>query len=92
MAAAIDDYVGQTSMRNSPAEHCALVTPSDSVDLVHASRGIAFVTAGALAIITVGGETVTIPSGALAAGAIHPVRATRIKSTGTTAANICVFW
>ena len=74
------------------AAHVALVTPSDTVDLTVPTRGISFVTAGALKITTTGAETVTIPSGALAAGVIHPIRARRIFSTGTTAASIVAYW
>lgn len=77
---------------SGPARHVALVTPSDSTDLPFACRGISFVTAGALKITTVGGETVTIPSGALGAGVIHPVCAARIWAGGTTAVSIVAYW
>lgn len=72
----------------APAPHVVLITPSDSVDVLVALRGIAFGTVGALKVTTLGGETVTIPSGVLAAGIIHPIMITRVWSTGTTAGNI----
>lgn len=75
-----------------PASNIALVTPSDGADLAAPTRGLSFGTAGALSVITVGGQTVTIPSGALGAGTIHPLRIARVRSTGTTAANIVAYW
>lgn len=75
-----------------PPGHAALVTPSDSADLTYATRGISFATAGALKVTMVGGEEVVIPSGALAAGVIHPMRVTRVWSTGTGALNIVAWW
>lgn len=73
------------------AKTCALVTPSDAADLTFVSRAISFGTAGALRITTEAGDDVTIPSGALAAGVLHPIGASRIWATGTTAASI-VIW
>ena len=89
--AAVDSYTSYESM-TTPADHIALVTPSDSVDLGYVTRGISFGTVGTIKVTTNGGETVTIPSGALAAGSIHPIRVARIWSTGTTAANIVAYW
>lgn len=89
--AAIDDFANPHSAFIA-AEDCANVTPSDSTDLAHVTRGISFATAGALKITTLRGTTIIIPSGALAAGIIHPIRATRIWSTGTTAATIVAWW
>jgi hypothetical protein len=48
-----------------------------------AIRGISFAVAGALKITTTGGETVTITSGALAAGVIHPIGIVKVFATGT---------
>lgn len=69
-------------------EGAATITPSDSNDLGYTTRGICFATAGALRVDMVNGDTVTFPSGALAAGVIHPLRVTRVYSTSTTAASI----
>lgn len=91
--AAIDSYsvVGQES-KMAPADHVALVTPSDSADLTNVTRGISFGAVGTLKVTTHGGETVVIPSGALAAGIIHPLRVARIWSTSTTATSIVAYW
>ncbi len=79
-------------MTTHSAMNVALVTPSDSADLTTPTRGVSFATAGALKVTTVGGQEVTIPSGALAAGIIHPLQVKRIWSTGTGAANIVAYW
>lgn len=91
--AALDTYsdVGRESQMVPPS-HVALVTPSDSVDLTYVTRGISLAAAGALKVVTHGGETVVIPSGALTAGIIHPLRVTRIWSTGTDATGIVAYW
>jgi len=71
-----------------------LITPSDA-DLRsdgRPCRGIGFGTAGVLEIVDLQGNTVAIPSGVLAAGIIHPIYATRILATNTTATNIVAFF
>lgn len=84
--------------QSDPAMNIALVTPSDTVNLVDGTgstfiaRGISFGTAGDLKVTARNGQTVIIPSGALAAGIIHPVSLTRIWATGTTAANIVAYY
>lgn len=55
-------------------------------------RGIAFATAGAIKLVTLKGDTETIPSGVLSPGIIHPIGAQQIWSTGTTATGIWVFY
>jgi hypothetical protein len=46
--------------------------------------------AGAVAVITVSGETVTLTG--LLAGVVYPIAVARVKSTGTTATNIVALW
>lgn len=88
-----DDFAGERWRRiMDPADRVALVTPSDSADLSYVTRGISFAVAGALKVTTVGGDTVTIPSGALAAGVIHPLRVTKVFATGTGATGIVAYW
>jgi hypothetical protein len=79
----------------SPCTEVVLVTPSDTVDLRtdgRPCRGVAFAAAGALEINDLQGNTVVIPSGALAAGLIHPIFATRILASNTTATDIVAFF
>ena len=78
---------------SSPAEHVALVTKSDTDELANASRGISFAGVGALKVTMVsGGDPVIIPSGALAAGVIHPLRVKQVWSTDTGATGIVAYW
>jgi hypothetical protein len=72
----------------APVTHGAVVTPDDATDLTTASRAILVGTAGDIKLTTVGGSTLTA---AFTAG-WHPVCASRIWSTGTTAAGISAWW
>lgn len=54
-------------------------------------QGISFATAGDLVLVMANGESKTIPSGALAAGVIHPVGVKQVTRSGTTAADIVVW-
>ncbi len=76
----------------SPVRNIALVVPHDTNELDVLTRGISFSVIGALKVVTAGGETVTIPSGSLAAGIIHPLRVKQVFDTGTTATNIVAYW
>lgn len=78
----------------TPADHVALgdALKSDTVELNYVTRGVSFGVAGDIKVVTQGGETVTIPSGALVAGVIHPIRIKQIYSTGTTATSIVLYW
>lgn len=69
----------------SPAVRLLSIVPSDTADLAEASRALNVAISGTVRVTTVGGTTATI---FIAAGVAFPVRATRIWSTGTTAANI----
>jgi hypothetical protein len=64
------------------------ITPDDDTDLAQtATRGIYVGTSGDLAVIPLNGEDpVVLPN--LAAGIIHPIRARRVRATGTTAVDI----
>lgn len=62
------------------------ITPHDT-NTIGPYRGIAFAGAGILRITTQAGSDVTIPSGVLAAGMIHPLRFTLVH-TDTTATDI----
>lgn len=86
---AIDDSRGKGTGLSDTLSHLANVTPDNGNDLTYASRAIYVEVAGTLAITTLGGETVTTPS--LNQG-WHPIRATRIFATGTTATGIMVGW
>lgn len=81
-----------SQMQNAPGtgaaacESAAAVTPSDTVDLTNTSRSIFVGGAGNVVAIMFDGTTVTFTG--VTAGTILPIRATRIKATGTTATNM----
>ena len=81
-----DTFVEYITGLTAPAEGGAAVTPNDSVDLTTSSRGIFVGNAGDLKVDMVNGDTVTFTN--LGAGVIHPIRAARVYSTGTTATSI----
>lgn len=86
-----DKFETHSSGLTSPGEHAAAVTPNDSTDLTTACRGLYIGGAGDVTLDTVGGET-TVVFNSLVAGTILPVRAVRVRATGTTATNIVALW
>lgn len=70
------------------AQGAAVISPSDGTDLTTPLRGISFASAGALKLTMIDNSVVTIPSGALVAGIIHPMVIKRVWSTGTTATGL----
>jgi hypothetical protein len=73
-----------------PASNAAAVTPNDSTDLTYTSRALFVGGAGNVAVIMAGGQTVTFTG--VTAGALLPVRVSRVLSTGTTATTITAVW
>lgn len=85
-----DDFSDFRAGLTSPCEHAAAVTPNDSTDLATSSRGVYVGGTGTLKVTLVSGDVVTFTG--LAAGIIHPIRAKRIWSTGTSATSIIAVW
>lgn len=75
-----------------PAPHVFLITPDNDNNLPHQTTAISFAAAGNLRIETVGGEVVTIPSGALAAGVQHAIQIRKVFATGTAATGLVGYW
>lgn len=69
----------------SPAVQAEAVTPSNTVDLVNVSRALWVGVAGDVKVTMASGQAVTFT--ALTIG-WHPLRVSRVWSTGTTATNI----
>lgn len=88
--AATDDYASYTTPPYAPCRHIAAVTPNDNADLANVTRFLFVGGAGAIAVVTAGGETVTMTG--VAAGSVLPIAVSRVKSTGTTATNIAALW
>jgi hypothetical protein len=70
----------------TPADSAFAVTPNDDDDLSVVTRGVFIGGAGNLKVTLSSGDTVTFTD--IAKGFVHPIRAKRIFSTGTTATNI----
>jgi len=69
-----------------PASVLFLITPSDTASLNYITRAIRVGGAGDLAVKTLGGDVVTIPS--VLAGETISVRAVLVYNTNTTATEI----
>jgi hypothetical protein len=81
-----DDFANQETGLTSPAQDAGAVTPSDTVPLPRATRGVYLGTGGDLRVKMVSGTVVTFA--AVPAGTFLPLRTQQIYATGTTAGNI----
>ncbi|MBX5206701.1 hypothetical protein [Rhizobium sp. NZLR11] len=73
-----------------PGSNAAVVTPNDSTDLGFTSRALFVGGAGNIAVTMAGGQSLTFTG--VVAGAVLPIRVSRILVTGTTATNIVAVW
>jgi hypothetical protein len=83
-----DKFQAWRPTMDTPAVNGAAVTPSDTVNLPTASRALYVGTAGNVAVITVGGSTMTL----VAASGWMPICVARVLATGTTASDIVAVW
>lgn len=91
MAAAVDRHAAtQGPTLGTAYDLMAAVTPSDSADLANVTRAIYVGGAGAIAVVSPTGQTVTFS--AVPVGTLLPIRAARVKATGTTATNLVALW
>ncbi len=81
-----DRYQNISSGINAPAIDAFAITPSDALDLNEVVRGLYIGTAGDVTLLTKDGSEVVFTG--LVSGSILPVRAVRVKATGTSAANM----
>jgi hypothetical protein len=88
--AGLGQYGSPAITLDDPPANAAAVTPNDSADLTNTTRMIYVGGAGAVALITKGGHTVTFA--AVPVGTTLRVRANRILATGTTATNLLALW
>ncbi len=70
-----------------PAYHAFAISKNDSTDLAYVTRAIYVGGVGDIVVDLAGGETSVAFSG-VPAGTVLPIRATRVRSTGTTATNM----
>jgi hypothetical protein len=69
-----------------PAQFALAVTPNNDADLPLRARSLYIGGAGNIALVTVGGSSITFNN--IPAGFILPVRVARVLATGTTATQI----
>lgn len=81
-----DTYANIGSDILGPACNAVAVNPSDTADLAFASKALYVGGAGNVALVTVGGDTVTYVG--VPAGSYLSVRVRRVLATGTTASSI----
>jgi len=89
------DHTPQPEGLESPGVDVVIFTPDDNAPLPFVTRGIALAAESPLHVVMAEGETgdapgreVTIPTGFLAAGVIHPLRLRKIFNTGTTVTSV----
>jgi hypothetical protein len=85
-----DNYSHHAPGLSSPATNGEAVTPSDSASFTKASRALYVGGAGTVVAVMKDGTTLTFVG--VPAGAILPIRATRVNSTSTTATNIVALY
>ncbi len=84
-----DIFDDRISGLESPAFDGVQVTPSNSTDLPVTSRALFIGSSGDLSVTMAGGTTLllrNVPVGIL------PIRVSRVRATGTTAADIVAVW
>ena len=79
-------YTGRADAISAPAQRGFAITPSDAMDLAAETRGLWIGASGDLALVLASGDEVTI-AGAVG-GTLLPLRVTRVKATGTSAAQL----
>lgn len=86
----VDTFESYSTGMSGPANDAAAVTPNDGADLAFTARALYVGGAGDISVITQGGQTVLFAGAS--AGSIIPIRAARVRATGTTATNIVALW
>jgi len=81
-----DRFQNLSHSLSGPASHGFAISPSDSTLLPETTRGLYVGTAGDIALLMLSGESLTFA--AVPAGAVLPLRLTKVMATGTTADNI----
>lgn len=81
-----EKYQGRADDIAAPARRGFAITANDEADLAAETRAIYVGSAGDLAAVLVSGDEVSFVG--LAGGTLLPVRARRVKSTGTSAGQL----
>lgn len=80
------DFTNHEPGLQSPPSRGLAVTPNNGADLAFPIRGLMVASAGDVSVVTLRGDTVTLP--ALQPGMQYAILATRVRATGTTATGI----
>lgn len=91
MPAAIDDFSTFRTALESPYDHAAAITTSDTTDLSDVTRAI-YVGGGAPGNITCTINGVDVVFKLVPVGTVLQVRTSRVKATGTTATDLVALW
>lgn len=81
-----DKFQNFSSGLLAPATEAFAITPNDTTDLTLVTRALYVGTAGDIVAVMKSGSEVTFSN--VPSGSILPIRAERIKATGTTATHI----
>lgn len=81
-----EKFVGRAESIAAPASRGFAITANDADDLAAETRAIYVGGAGSLALVLASGDEVTFTG--LTAGTFLPVRAVRVKTTGTSATQL----
>lgn len=74
----------------APASRISNIIPDDAVDLEYVARAIYIGTSGNVCVVTSSGDEVIFKN--VQSGLILPVRASRIKATGTSAGDMVMLF
>lgn len=85
-----DTFRSHTRSLISPPEAAAALVPHDAADLPHATRALYVGTGGDLVVAFLSGDVVRLAN--VQAGALLPMRVTRVLATGTTAGDLIGLW
>lgn len=88
----IDSFASHAAGLTAPAKSAVAVTPSDSTDMTMTSRALYIGGAGNVAVLMDDGSGTPVVFSSVPAGTILPIRAARVRSTGTTATNIVAIY
>lgn len=83
----VDNFAGSFAQLDSPASKAFAITPNDSVDLALTTRGIYAGATGDISVI-LDDDTVAVLFVGVPVGTTLAIRASRVRATGTTAANL----
>lgn len=85
-----DTFARHSRSLTAPPDEAAAIAPSDSADLVFATRALYVGTGGDVRLCMLGGGEVTLAN--LASGSLIPIRAIKVFATGTTATGLIGLW